>query len=66
LNNLQINLNTNQYTMANGCPATLTAGGSCIVTVRFSPRNRGTQNGTITVSGTGLTRQTVTLTGVSQ
>jgi FtsP/CotA-like multicopper oxidase with cupredoxin domain len=66
LNNLQINLNTNQYTMANGCPATLTAGGSCTVTVRFSPRNRGTQNGTITVSGTGVTTQTVTLTGVSQ
>jgi hypothetical protein len=54
-----------QYSQSNNCGAGVAAGGSCIITVTFSPTTSGTQNGTVTINdNAGGSPHTITLTGV--
>jgi len=69
------NSNGTDFVATNGCSGTLGPGGSCSVTVNFSPSTGGLRNGTLTmsatpggsvnltVSGTGMYRLTVTKSG---
>jgi hypothetical protein len=42
--------NSNQFTQTNNCPATLAAGTSCTVTVRFTPNQKGAKTATLNVN----------------
>lgn len=55
------------YRLHNACPATLTAGASCIVTVKFYPQSAAYYTGTLTVTdGAGIAQKvSITGTGVS-
>lgn len=52
------------YSQTNNCPATLAAGASCAISVKFSPSAAASKTGYITVLDTDPTnQQTATLTG---
>jgi hypothetical protein len=52
------------YSETNDCPAKLTTGKSCTVSVTFSPTQTGTRTGTLSIKDSALTSvQKVTLTG---
>ena len=53
------------YQETNSCPATLTAGSNCSLTVSFAPTAAGTRTGTLTISdNVAGSPQQVSLTGV--
>jgi hypothetical protein len=55
---------TGDFAQTNNCPATLSAGASCSVTVTFTPQAAGTLTGTVTVMDNATNSpQTVKLTG---
>ena len=69
---------TSNFSQVNNCPATLPAGGSCVISVTFTPTAGGAITGTLTVvdsapnspqtvalTGTGLGSATVTLSSSS-
>jgi Beta-propeller repeat/Abnormal spindle-like microcephaly-assoc'd, ASPM-SPD-2-Hydin len=41
---------TGDYSQANNCPASLTAGSTCSISVKFTPVGTGTRTGTVTIS----------------
>ncbi len=51
------------YRLANPCPATLAAGASCTVTVKFFPQAAKIYSGQLTVTDASGTSQVVTITG---
>jgi YD repeat-containing protein len=52
------------YAQTNNCGASLAAGSSCTISVRFTPTTTGTRTGTLTVTDSASNSpQTVTLTG---
>jgi len=55
---------TGDYAQSNNCPATLSAGSNCTVSIRFSPTVSGNRSGTLTFTDDGLNgSQTLSLTG---
>jgi len=55
---------TGNFAETNTCPASLSAGGSCTISVTFSPLGAGSQSGTITVTDNAANSpQTITLSG---
>jgi Beta-propeller repeat/Abnormal spindle-like microcephaly-assoc'd, ASPM-SPD-2-Hydin len=60
LSNLQV---TGDYKQTNNCTATLAAGSSCTVNVVFTPTATGTRTGSLTITDSLGTPQTVTLSG---
>jgi hypothetical protein len=56
------------YSQANTCPATLSAGQSCSIAVKFSPTKAGARAGAITLrdSDPGSPAQTIALTGTGE
>jgi hypothetical protein len=52
------------YSETNDCPAKLTTGKSCTINVTFSPTQKGTQTGTLSIKDSALSSvQKITLTG---
>jgi hypothetical protein len=55
---------TAPFSQTNNCPSTLLVGGSCQINVRFSPTDKGTANGTLSVTDDAVgSPQKVTLLG---
>jgi len=55
---------TGDYSETNNCPAKLTVGESCKISVTFSPTQTGTQTGTLSIKDSALTSvQKITLPG---
>ncbi len=56
---------TGDYSQSNTCPATLSAGQNCTITVSFAPIAAGSRNGTVTLKDNdpGSSSQAITLTG---
>jgi hypothetical protein len=56
------------YSQLNDCPASLAAGQSCAVTVKFQPTAGGTRNGSITLKDNdpGSPHQTISVTGIGE
>jgi hypothetical protein len=55
---------TGDFTQTNTCPAQLSAGANCLISVQFSPSASGTRNGYITINDTDPSLlQTATLEG---
>jgi hypothetical protein len=53
------------FTQTNACGSSLAAGGSCTISVTFTPSASGTRSGTLTLTdNAGGGTQTVTLTGI--
>jgi hypothetical protein len=57
--------NTNFWVVGSDCPATLTVGSSCTMSLRFGPRTAGNFSGTLTFGGTEGT-PTLALGGIGQ
>ena len=59
---------TGDYSQSNTCPATMTAGGSCTITVTFTPTSSGTRAGAVTLkdNSPGSPTQTIALTGTGE
>ena len=57
--------NASEFTAASNCGPTLVAGGTCTMVVTFSPSVAGNKSATLTINGTGVTAQTVALSGTS-
>lgn len=56
--------NPGHYTRTNNCPAQLSAGASCAVSVRFKPTSTGNKPATLVVTlGNGGVAKSVALTG---
>ena len=53
--------NPGQFKLSNGCPASLGAGASCTVNVRFAPTSRGTKTADLRVA-TNAPQKTITVT----
>ena len=52
------------YAESNNCPASLSAGSTCVINMTFTPTQTGTRNGTLTISDSATgSPQTVGLTG---
>jgi hypothetical protein len=51
------------YRLGNACPATLAAGASCTVTVKFNPQNAQYYTGTLIITDASGTAQKVAITG---
>jgi hypothetical protein len=58
---------TGDFAQTNNCGASVAAGGSCWITVTFTPTTTGTLSGTVTITdnnnGVGGSQQTIPLTG---
>jgi hypothetical protein len=58
---------TGDFAQTNNCGASVAAGGSCWITVTFTPTTTGTLNGTVTITdnnnGVGGSQQAIPLTG---
>ncbi len=56
------------YAQTNTCPATLTSGLSCTISITFSPTATGTRNGAVTLkdNSPGSPSQTIGLTGIGE
>jgi hypothetical protein len=56
------------YAESNTCPATMSAGGSCTITVTFTPSAAGTRPGAVTIkdNSPGSSSQKITLTGTGE
>ena len=53
-----------QYTRTINCPAQVSAGGTCTVSVRFKPTSTGSKSATLIITpGAGVASKTVTLSG---
>jgi len=58
---------TGDYQEKNSCGTSLAAGGTCTVTVRFTPKTTGTRTGTVTINNDAPgSPEIVTLTGTGQ
>jgi hypothetical protein len=58
---------SSQFTETSTCKSTLTAGGSCTISVIFAPTMRGMLDGSLTVQDDGLgSPHTISLSGISQ
>jgi phospholipase C len=56
---------TGNFNLQNGCPTTLSAGGSCTISVTFSPTSVGSASGNLTISATdSRTPHVVPLSGI--
>ncbi len=56
-----------QYTRTNNCPAQVSAGGKCTVSVRFKPTSTGSKSATLKVApGGGASAKTVSLSGTGK
>src|SRR5579864_6730628 len=55
---------TGDYGQNNNCPASLSAGSTCVINVTFTPTVTGTRTGTVTISDSAMgSPQSVALTG---
>ncbi len=56
------------YSETNTCPATLSPGQNCAITVTFTPTVAGTRNGAVTLmdNSLGSPTQTISLTGIGE
>jgi hypothetical protein len=56
------------YAQSNNCPANLTAGQNCTITVTFTPTAAGTRSGAVTLkdNSPGSPTQTISLTGTGE
>jgi hypothetical protein len=62
-----IGLNSADFSQSNNCPSSVLAGGSCTITVTFSPHGTGTRTAKVKVTDSASTSpQNVALTGVGQ
>jgi Abnormal spindle-like microcephaly-assoc'd, ASPM-SPD-2-Hydin len=57
--------NAADFTAASNCGSSLAAGGSCTLSVRFMPSVAGDKSATLTLAGSGVTAQSVALSGTS-
>jgi Beta-lactamase enzyme family len=56
-----------EFTQVNNCPASLTAGQSCTITVKFGPAGVGERTGAVVVTDSGVGHpQTIELTGTGK
>jgi N-acetylneuraminic acid mutarotase len=56
------------YSQTNTCPASITAGQNCAITITFTPTAAGTRNGAVTLkdNSPGSPTQTISLTGTGE
>jgi hypothetical protein len=63
LNGVSVTTGQSSYNQSNNCGASLAAGASCTISVRFTPGGSGPRTGTITAAAFGSTLFTVPLSG---